>query len=82
MGSTTSLAGFRTAGVTIATLTNNVVVDSAAGSEAFIAIYVTIADPEQMVAGRTMQLETRILHAETARLVRQEGGRATSGPWP
>jgi len=67
MGSTTSLAGFRTAGVTIATLTNNVVVDSAAGSEAFIAIYLTIADPEQMVAGRTIQLETRILHAETAR---------------
>lgn len=66
-GSTTSLAGFRTAGVTIATLTNNVVVDAAAGSEAFIAIYLTIADPEQMVAGRTIQLETRVLHAETAR---------------
>jgi PKD repeat protein len=67
MGSTTSLAGFRTAGITIATLTNNVVVDSAAGSEAFIAIYVTIGDPEQMVAGRTIQLETRVLHAETGR---------------
>ncbi len=64
MGSTTNLAGFRTAGVTIPTLTNNVVVDSPAGSEAFIAIFVTIADPEQMVAGRTLQLETRVLHAE------------------
>ncbi len=64
LGETTDLAGLRTGGVTIPTPDNNVVTDEPAGSETFLYIYVTIADPEQMVAGRTLQLETRVLHTE------------------
>jgi len=68
MGETTNLAGFRTAGVTIPTQQNNVVTDtnSASGTEAFLDIYATIGEPEDIVVGRTLQLETRVLHTETA----------------
>jgi len=66
MGGTTTLTGFRTSGVTIPTQQNNIVTDSPGGTEVFIDVYVTIASPENMVAGRTLQLETRILHSETA----------------
>ncbi len=68
MGETTNLAGFRTAGVTIPTQQNNVVADTngASGSEAFLDIYATIGEPENIVVGRTLQLETRVLHTETA----------------
>ena len=64
MGSTTTLTGFRTSGVTIPTQTSNVVADAVSGAEVFLAIYLTVAEPEQMVAGRTIQLETRVLHTE------------------
>jgi len=68
MGETTDLAGFRTAGVTIPTQQNNVVTDtdSASGNEAFLDIYATIGEPEDIVVGRTLQLEARVLHTETA----------------
>ncbi len=65
LGEATDLAGLRTAGVTIPILENNVVTDKPAGSETFLYIYVTIAEPEQMTAGRTLQLRTRVLHTET-----------------
>lgn len=67
MGETTDLAGFRTGGVTIPTQQNNVVTDtnSASGTEAFLDIYATIGEPEDIVVGRTLQLETRALHTET-----------------
>ncbi len=64
MGSTTTLTGFRSSGVTIPTQTNNVVADAPSGSVVFLAIYLTAADPAQMVAARTVQLETRVLHTE------------------
>ncbi len=64
MGSETDLAGFRTGGVRIDTIANNQMLDKTAGSEIYIHIWVTIAEPEVMVAGRTLQLETRILHTE------------------
>jgi PKD repeat protein len=66
LGEATDLAGLRTGGVTIPILQDNVVIDKPAGSEAFLYIYVTIADPEDMVPGRTLQLETRVLHTETS----------------
>ncbi len=65
LGEATDLAGLRTAGVTIPILENNVVTDKPAGSETFLYIYVTIAEPEQMTAGRTLQLRTRVLHTES-----------------
>ena len=64
MGSETDLAGFRTGGVRIDTTANNQMLDETTGSEIYIHIWVTIAEPEVMVAGRTLQLETRILHTE------------------
>ena len=64
MGETTTLTGFRTSGVTIPTQQNNIVNDKPGGATTYIDIYVTIADPEQIVSGRTLQLETRILHEE------------------
>jgi PKD repeat protein len=66
LGEATDLAGLRTGGVTIPILQDNVVIDKPAGAEAFLYIYVTIADPEDMVASRTLQLETRVLHTETS----------------
>ena len=66
LGETTDLAGLRTAGVTIPTPSDNVVTDKPAGAETFLYIYVTIAEPEQMTAGRTVQLNTRVLHTETS----------------
>ena len=64
LGEATNLAGLRTAGVTISTPDHNVVTDKATGAETFLNIYVTIAEPEQMTAGRTVQLRTRVLHTE------------------
>ena len=66
LGEATELAGLRTGGVTIPILQDNIVIDKPAGAEAFLCIYVTIADPEDMVAGRTLQLETRVLHTEAS----------------
>jgi len=80
MGETTNLAGLRTGGVTIPTQQNNVVTDtnSTSGNEAFLDIYATIGEPEDIVVGRTLQLETRVLHTETARGYDKE---ATGNLW-
>jgi len=66
MGESADLDGFRTpgGGVTISTRANNKVNDEPSGAVAFLGIYVTIADPEAIVEGRTIQLETRVLHTE------------------
>jgi len=66
MGESADLDGFRTpgGGVTISTRVNNKVNDKPSGAVAFLGIYVTIADPEAIVEGRTIQLETRVLHTE------------------
>jgi len=64
MGEATTLTGLRTSGVTIPTQANNIVTDDPAGATAYVDIYVTIAEPEDVVAGRTLQLETRILYEE------------------
>jgi len=64
MGETTTLTGLRTSGVTIPTQANNIVTDDPAGATAYVDIYVTIAEPEEVVPDRTLQLETRILHEE------------------
>jgi len=65
MGETTDLSGFRTGGVRIDTFANNQITDKSGGSEVWIHVYVTLAEPEEMVAGRTLQLETRVLHTES-----------------
>ena len=78
MGETTTLTGLRTSGVTVPTQQNNIVTDSPGGTTAYIDIYVTIAEPEEIVTGRTLQLETRVLHTETARGYDKE---ATGNLW-
>ena len=65
LGETTDLAGLRTGGVRIDVLQDNTVIDASPYAEAFLYVYLTIAEPEVMVAGRTIQLETRVLHTET-----------------
>jgi len=64
LGSTTSLVGFTTGGVTISTNQNNVVADSPAGSQIILHIYLTIAAPEDAHAGRKIRLLTTIHHSE------------------
>lgn len=64
LGETTELGGFETGGVTISTLTNNVIADHPSGSELILCVYLTIADPEEATAGKTIQLETTIFHSE------------------
>ncbi len=64
LGETTDLSGFRTGGARVEMTHDNVVTDVAGGSEAFLDIYITMSEPETMVAGRTIQLETRVLHTE------------------
>jgi len=65
LGETTDLAGLRTSGSRIDVLQDNAVIDASPYAEAFLFVYLTIAEPEVMVAGRTIQLETRVLHTET-----------------
>jgi len=64
LGETTDLTGFRTGGARVELTHDNVVTDAAGGAEAYLDIYLTISEPEVMVAGRTIQLETRVLHTE------------------
>jgi|Deesub1362B_J571_1020462.scaffolds.fasta_scaffold00526_14 PKD repeat protein len=66
LGETTDVAGFDTGGVTISTLTNNVVADDGAVE---LWIWVTLAVPptqeaEEDVRGRTVQVETTVYHLE------------------
>jgi hypothetical protein len=64
LGETTDLTGFRTGGARIELTHDNVLVDTASGVETYLNIYLTMAEPEIMVAARTIQLETRVLHTE------------------
>jgi len=64
LGEETDLSGLRTSGVTIDMVQDNIVSDSPSGAETFLNIYLTIAEPEDMTAGRTIQLVTRVLHTE------------------
>ncbi len=64
LGETTDLSGFRTGGARIELTHDNVLTDTASGVEAYLNVYLTLAEPENMVAGRTIQLETRVLHTE------------------
>ncbi|MEN6368116.1 MAG: PKD domain-containing protein [Thermotogota bacterium] len=64
LGETTDLSGFRTGGARVELTHDNVVTDAAGGAEAYLDIYLTIAEPEAMTAARTIQLETRVLHTE------------------
>jgi len=64
MGEETDMTGFRTGGVRVDIDTNNIVVDDDDGAEAFLFVYLTIADPEIITEGHTIQLETRIIHVE------------------
>ena len=65
LGSAEDLTGFTTGGVSITTDEYNVLEDSPEGAEMILFVYLTIADPEVAVAGRTVNLETRILHTES-----------------
>ncbi|MEW5826378.1 MAG: PKD domain-containing protein, partial [Candidatus Bipolaricaulota bacterium] len=64
LGETTDLTGFRTGGARVEMTHDNVVTDRAGGAETYLDVYLTIAEPEDMVANRTIQLETRVLHTE------------------
>jgi PKD repeat protein len=64
LGETTDLTGFRTGGARVDLTHDNVVTDASGGAVTFLDIYLTIAEPEVMVATRTIQLETRVLHTE------------------
>jgi len=64
MGEEDDLGGLKTGGVRVDIDNDNVVQDAAGGSGAWILIYLQIAEPEEMVEGRTIQLETRVLHTE------------------
>jgi PKD repeat protein len=64
LGETTDLSGFRIGGARIDLTHDNVVTDVSGGAQTFLDIYLTIAEPEVMVAGRTIQLDTRVLHTE------------------
>jgi len=64
LGETTDLSGFRTGGARIELTHDNVLTDTASGVEAYLNVYLTLAEPEVMVAARTIQLETRVLHTE------------------
>ncbi len=64
IGETADLSGFRTGGVHVDIENDAVVQDAAEGAETFLNIYLQIAEPEDMIAGRTIQLETRVIHTE------------------
>jgi PKD repeat protein len=64
LGETTALSGLRTGGARIELTHDNVVTDAAGGAEAYLDVYLTMAEPEVMTATRTIQLETRVLHTE------------------
>jgi PKD repeat protein len=64
LGETTDLSGFRTGGARVELTHDNTMVDTASGVETYLNVYLTMAEPEIMVAGRTIQLETRVLHTE------------------
>jgi len=67
LGETTSLAGLRTGGAEIEILSNNTLRDATPFAEMYVLIYVTLAEPEVMHGGHTLQLDTRILHTENQR---------------
>jgi len=64
LGETTDLSGLRTGGATVELTTDNTIQDVSGGAESFLLVYLQIAEPEDMVANRTIQLETRVLHTE------------------
>ena len=64
IGESSDLNGFQTGGVHVDIDNDSVVQDAAEGAEIFLLVYLQIADPEEMVADRTIQLETRVIHTE------------------
>ena len=64
LGETTDLSGFRTGGARVELTHDNIMIDTASGVETYLNVYLTMAEPEVMVAARTVQLETRVLHTE------------------
>ncbi|MDD5219818.1 MAG: PKD domain-containing protein [Candidatus Bipolaricaulis sp.] len=78
LGETTDLSGFRTGGARVETTHDNIVADADGGSEVFLDIYLTIAEPEAMTANRTIQLVTRVLHTENLNSYDKD---ATSNQW-
>ncbi|MCK5246067.1 PKD domain-containing protein, partial [Candidatus Bipolaricaulota bacterium] len=63
-GEEDNLDGLRTGGVRVDIDNDNIVQDAAGGTGIWLLVYLQIAEPEEMVDGRTIQLETRILHTE------------------
>lgn len=64
LGETTDLSGLRTGGARVELTNDNIIQDANGGAVAWLLIYLQIAEPEDMVANRTIQLETRVLHTE------------------
>jgi PKD repeat protein len=64
IGQSSDLNGFRTGGVHVDITNDSIVQDDPDGTEVFLLVYLQIADPEDMVADRTIQLETRVIHTE------------------
>jgi len=61
LGETTEIGGLNAGGVTIPTLSNNTVADD---SEGYLWIWVTLAGPDNTVAGHTVELQTTVFHTE------------------
>lgn len=61
LGAITNLAGLRAGGVTIPLTGGNAIPDD---GQLEVAVWVTVASPERDVTGRTVRLETRVLHVE------------------
>jgi len=66
LGETEDLTGLRTGGARVDLTHDNIVQDASGGAVTWLDIYLLIAEPEDMIAGRTIQLETRVLHTEKA----------------
>lgn len=78
LGEETDLSGFRTGGVRVDIENDSVVQDGAEGSEIFLDIYLQLAEPEDVTAGRTIQLDTRVIHTENRATFDKE---AASNQW-
>jgi len=64
IGEEDDLADIRSSGVRVDITNDNVVQDDPDGAEAFLHVYLQIAEPEDVHAGNTIQLETRVIHTE------------------
>ena len=64
IGEEDDLADIRTSGVRVDITNDNIVQDDPEGAVAYLLVYVQLAEPEDVHAGNTIQLTTRVIHTE------------------